>query len=101
MVASDGSGKRVTASQFPRQGRYGQGVIAWRLPTNVDLVGIVVGKRTTRFTIHLSELASKTCRFDDAVRQGRAARGKPILELKAGDQVIGLTVPWAIPRPTK
>lgn len=99
MVTSDGLGKRVPVSQFPKQGRYGQGVIAWRLPKNVILVGILVGKRTTRFTLHLAELASKPCRFDEAIRQGRTARGKPLLELKETDRVTGLTIPWEIPRP--
>jgi hypothetical protein len=35
------------------------------------------------------------------VRQGRAARGKQVQELKEGDRVVGLTVPWDAPRLVK
>ena len=101
MVASDGTAKRTTISQFPRQGRYGQGVIAWRLPQGVQMVGMSTEKGTTRATLYLSRLAPKTIRLDDAVRQGRTARGRNLIDLKKGEKVTGLTVPWRIPRPTK
>jgi DNA gyrase subunit A len=101
MVASDGTAKRTTISQFPRQGRYGQGVIAWRLPQGVQMVGMSTEKGTTRATLYLSRLAPKTIRLDDAVRQGRTARGRKLIDLKKGERVTGLTVPWRIPRPTK
>jgi DNA gyrase subunit A len=100
MVASDGTAKRTTISQFPRQGRYGQGVIAWRLPQGVQMVGMSTEKGTTRATLYLSRLAPKTIRLDDAVRQGRTARGRKLIDLKKGEKVTGLTVPWKIPRPT-
>jgi DNA gyrase subunit A len=99
MLASDGTAKRVTFSQFPRQGRYGQGVIAWRLPKKVYVVGIATGRGTTRVTIHLKVLASKSARLDEAVRQGRTARGKTLVELRDDDQVVRLTLPWDVPRP--
>jgi len=99
MVASDGTAKRTTVSQFPRQGRYGQGVIAWRLPKGVHLIGISTEKGTTRATLYLTRLAPKTIRLDDAVRQGRNARGRKLLDLKADERVTGLSVPWKIDRP--
>ena len=92
MVASDGSAKRVEASQFPKQGRYGQGVVAWKLPPKVKAVGMAVGKGTTRLTLFLGKLAPKMIRLDEAPLQGRAARGRVIQVLKAGDQVTGLSV---------
>jgi len=101
MIASDGTGKRMAISQFPRQGRYGQGVIAWKLPKQVRAVGIAAGKPTTRVTLHLKDLAPKSARLDEAPRQGRTARGKAVLELKKGDQVTRLTVPWEVERPGK
>ena len=99
MIASDGTAKRVKPDQFPRQGRYGQGVNAWKLPSKVRAVGMAVGKGTTRVTLHLFKLAAKSTRLDDAPLLGRSARGKPILELKDGDEIVSLTFPWETPRP--
>ena len=98
MVTSDGRAKRVAADQFPPQGRYGQGVIAWRLPRTSQLVGIAAGKATTRVTILLDKLSPKAMRLDEAPSQGRTASGKKVVELKAGYQVLGVSVPWAVPR---
>jgi DNA gyrase C-terminal domain, beta-propeller len=97
-VASDGKAKRVPSNQFPKQGRYGQGVIAWRLPRTVQLVGVAAGKGTTRVTILLDKLSPKAMRLDEAPLQTRAASGKPVVDLKAGYQVVGLSIPWAVPR---
>jgi DNA gyrase subunit A len=96
MVANDSSAKRVKPEQFPKQGRYGQGVVAWKLPRKVQVVGMSIGKGTTRAGLHLKLLATKTIRFDDAPIQGRTARGKHILDLKTGDQVTEMLLPWQI-----
>lgn len=100
MIASDGSAKRVAIEQFPVQGRYGQGVVAWKLPAKVNVVGIAVGKSNLRVTLHLDKLAPKMVRLDAAPLQGRTARGKIIQDLKPGDQVIGLTTPSEVDRPS-
>ena len=99
MAATDGSAKRVPVAQFPKQGRYGQGVLAWKLPGKGRVVGVAVGKGTARVTLHLSKLAPKMVRLDEAPLQTRAARGKTIQELKTGEQVLRLTVPWDLERP--
>jgi DNA gyrase/topoisomerase IV subunit A len=94
MLAMDGSAKRVPVSQFPKQGRYGQGVVAWKLLPKARAIGMVVGKGTQRVTLHLSKLAPKVIRLDDALLQTRAARGGKLQSLKAGEQVLLLTTPW-------
>lgn len=99
LVASDGTAKRVALAQFPKQGRYGQGVIAWKLPRGVQVAGMAIGKGTTRATIYLAGLAPKSIRLDEAPQQGRAARGKAILEVKPTDRVVGLGLPRELPRP--
>ena len=99
MVASDGSAKRVSESKFPRQGRYGQGVVAWKLPAKVRAVGLATGKGTTRITLHLKELAPKMVRLDAPPLQGRTARGRVIQKLKEGDRILFITVPWVVERP--
>lgn len=98
LLASDGKGKRVAVDQFPRQGRYGQGVIAWKLPRSSHLVGIAAGKPNTRVAIIIDKHSPKAIRLDDAPLQTRAASGKPIIELKPGHQVMGLSVSWVVPR---
>ena len=102
LITSDGKAKRVKPAEFPRQGRYGQGVVAWKLPDNVRLVGCVVGKGTRKVTLHLLKYASKMARIDQApVRKRTAQRGALIVDLKAGDQVVGLTMPLVMERPVE
>ena len=92
IVTSDGSAKRIAADQFPRQGRYGQGVIAWKLSGVVKAVGMVIGKGHERITLHLAKQAPKSMRIDEAPYATRAGRGKPVLDLKPGDEVLYLTI---------
>lgn len=98
LLTSDGKAKRVPPDQFPRQGRYGQGVIAWKLPRTSQLVGVAAGKPNTRFTLLLDKLSPKAMRFDEAPLQTRSASGKSVIDLKAGYQVLALSIPWAVPR---
>ncbi len=98
LVTTDGKAKRVPADQFPLQGRYGQGVVAWKLPRTAALVGVASipgGKArpaTSRLTLHLDKLAPKALRFDEAPLQTRAALGKIVVDLKAGDRVVSITI---------
>jgi DNA gyrase/topoisomerase IV subunit A len=101
VVASDGTAKRMAAALFPRQGRYGQGVIVWKLPKNVRLAGMLVGKSTSRATLLISGLAPKPIRSDEAPLQTRTSRGKLVIELKPVNRVRGLVLPREIPRPLK
>jgi DNA gyrase subunit A len=98
LVASDGKGKRVSEGHFPRQGRYGQGVVAWKLPRTSQLVGAAAssekGKQGLKFGLHLEKLAAKAVRLDDAPLQTRVASGKPLVDLKTGDRVLSVTIPY-------
>jgi DNA gyrase subunit A len=100
LLASNGQAKRVAPKDFPRQGRYGQGVVAWKLPQAVRLVGMAVAKGTVRATFHLSKYAAKMARLDDApLRKRTAARGARVLDVRAGDLIVGFNIPWVPPRP--
>ena len=99
MVATDGTAKRLNPKQFPRQGRYGRGVIAWKLPEDVQVAGVAAGKGTRRVTLDFAKMATKFIRIDDAPQQGRTARGRKIIDIKAGDRVTGLILPREFPRP--
>jgi DNA gyrase subunit A len=99
LLTSDGKAKRIDKDQFPRQGRYGQGVIAWKLPSTSHLVGMAAGKPNTRVTVLLDKLSPKVMRLDEAPLQARSSAGKPVFDLKVGYQVLGLSIPWVVPRP--
>ncbi len=99
LLASDGKAKRVPVSEFPLQGRYGKGVIAWELPLGVTLAGMTVGKGTSTVTIHLLKSAAKSARLDEAGLKKRATvRGDVVAEVKPGDAVTHLTVAWEVGR---
>jgi len=102
LMASDGKAKRVDPKDFPRQGRYGKGVIAWDLPRGVSLAGMVAGKGHWVVTVHLVKAAAKSNRLDEAgVRRRSAARGNALVEVKPGDSVTGLTLGWMLERYVK
>jgi len=99
LIASDGKGKRVAGGDFPVQGRYGKGVIAWELPRGVKLAGLGMGKANTIITLHLLKAAAKMARLDLApLRKRSALRGEIMVDVKAGDQLMGLTEAWAVER---
>ncbi|HEY3312766.1 MAG TPA: DNA topoisomerase (ATP-hydrolyzing) [Anaerolineales bacterium] len=99
VIASDGKAKRVLQNEFPAQGRYGRGVILWDLPLGVKLAGLAVGKGTHVVTLHLLKAAPKMTRLDEAGMKKRATtRGDLVVEVKPGDNVVGLTDGWLLDR---
>jgi DNA gyrase/topoisomerase IV subunit A len=97
ILASDGKAKRVEQKDFPAQGRYGKGIIAWELPPRVTLAGLASGKPNAMVTIHLAKAAPKMTRLDAApLRKRSAVRGESVVEVKVGDAVIGMTEGWAV-----
>jgi len=99
MVASDGSAKRVKTDEFPRQGRYGQGVNAWKLAKDTRLAGVTLGAGTMRLWLRFEQDEPKAVLLKDAKLASRAAKGQPLVRLKAGGLVTGLTAPLLIRRP--
>jgi DNA gyrase subunit A len=99
LIASDGKAKCVEAKDFPAQGRYGKGVIAWELPKGVKLAGLAMGKPNAIVTLHLLKAAPKMTRLDAApLRKRSAVRGESVVEVKAGDAVLGLVEGWVLER---
>ena len=94
LVSSDGRAKRVSATDFPVQGRYGQGVVAWKLPRTAQVAGSAVATAHEQVTLYLEKLAARAIRFDETPLQTRAAQGKTVIEVKAGDRVLGVSAPW-------
>ncbi|MDP2776439.1 MAG: DNA gyrase C-terminal beta-propeller domain-containing protein, partial [Anaerolineales bacterium] len=99
LLASDGKAKRVDEKEFPRQGRYGKGVVAWDLPNKVILTAIASGKPNHVATVHMSRGAAKSARLDlAAVRKRASSKGDLVVELKPGETITGLTVGWTVER---
>jgi len=97
MIATDGKAKRIEIDDFPTQGRYGKGVIAWELPPMTSLVGIAIGKGNNLVTLRLLKAAPKSCRLDAATLRKRASkRGDSVVDVKLGDMVLGVTSAWQI-----
>ena len=91
LITRHGLAKRVEAADYPRQGRYGQGVITWKLGPEDEIVAQLVGKLTDRGICHFRRTASKVFTITNAPARKRAANGQALFALKAGDEVIGFT----------
>jgi DNA gyrase subunit A len=97
LVTRGGEAKRVDLAEFPVQGRYGQGVIAWKLGEGERVAGSLTGKKNATVTLFFIRLAAKLVRLDDAIQRGRAAGGKTLIELKAGDGIVAVMRPLEPP----
>jgi DNA gyrase/topoisomerase IV subunit A len=99
LIASDGKGKRVEVKDFPVQGRYGKGVIAWELARGITLAGLAMGKANAIVTLHMLKAAPKMARLDEApLRKRTAMRGESVVDVKPGDALLGIAEGWAVER---
>jgi DNA gyrase subunit A len=97
LITRDGKAKRVGEKDFPIQGRYGKGVIAWDLPGTARLAGVVADKPNHMATIHLSKGAPKSTRLDEAgIRKRAATKGDAVVEVKPGEEVVSVNVGWTV-----
>src|ERR687898_320858 len=92
MITERGFGKRTALSEFPTHGRGGQGVIAFKTD---GVRGKLAGVRVVRPDLHELVIVSNvgtTIRIDaeSVSRQGRAAQGVRVMNLRAGDGVSAL-----------
>ena len=99
LITNDGKAKRVGEKDFPVQGRYGKGVIAWDLPGKVRLAGIAADKPNHMATIHLTKGAPKSTRLDAVgIRKRAATKGDVVVEVKPGEEVVSVNVGWTVER---
>src|SRR5215216_5269439 len=97
LVTSDGKAKRVGEKDFPVQGRYGKGVIAWDIPGKVRLAGAVADKPNHMATIHLTKGAPKSTRLDEvSIRKRAATKGDVVVDVKPGEEVVSINVGWTV-----
>jgi DNA gyrase subunit A len=98
ILGHDGRAKRTALSQFPKQGRYGKGVIIWKSGDEVQIVGAAVGRPDGRATAVLARAANRTVRYGDVARRVRTSSGPLLFQVKEDDRVVSLRP--LIPRPS-
>jgi DNA gyrase subunit A len=99
VVASDGKAKRTSLSEYPTQGRYGQGVLTTRLTaTGADLAGACVLQSRDPVVLVTEKGAAKTVLAQNAPRKGRVSSGQAIIALRKQDVVADAFVPLSPPR---
>ena len=92
-VTNRGRAKRINSDQFPIQGRYGYGVIAWKLEEDESVVGMMVGLLTHNGVLHFKEAASRLIHVTDAPSGSRMSRGHTVIDVKKQDDILEMTVP--------
>jgi len=93
LVTSKGRAKRIDLSLFPTQGRYGQGVITWKLPKNEKIVGMMIGLLTHNGVLHFKEAASRLVHVTDAPSCNRMQSGQNVIDVKGKDQILEMSIP--------
>jgi DNA gyrase subunit A len=94
IVASDGKAKRSPLSEYPTQGRYGQGVLTTRVSaSNAPLAGGCVLQARDPVVLITEKGAAKTTLARNAPRKGRTTAGQSIISLRKRDVVVGALVP--------
>ncbi|MFN2304945.1 MAG: DNA topoisomerase (ATP-hydrolyzing) subunit A, partial [Anaerolineales bacterium] len=93
LVTNQGQSKRMDPDLFPCQGRYGYGVIAWKLSKHEKIIGMMLGLLTHNGVLHFKEAASRLIHITDAPSCNRMQRGNKIIDVKQNDEIVEMTVP--------
>jgi len=93
LVTNLGKGKRLEPEAFPTQGRYGFGVITWKLAKGEKIIGMMYGLLTHNGVLHFKEAASRLVHVTDAPNRTRMQRGDTIIDLKKGDEILSMSIP--------
>jgi len=93
VISNRGKAKRISTDEFPTQGRYGYGVITWKLPEDEHVIGMMIGLLTHNGVLHFKEAASRLVHVTDAPSCNRMQRGDTIIDVKKDDEILEMTVP--------
>ena len=93
LITNRGYAKRMDPKLFPTQGRYGYGVIAWKLSKNEAIIGMMVGLLTHNGVLHFKQAASRLIRITDAPSCTRMQRGSKVIDVKKDDEILEMTLP--------
>ena len=91
IMTKSGKAKYMDPKDFPTQGRYGLGVINWKLEAGDQLMVQMIGKLSRKGVCHFKRAASRIIRINDAPKRTRLANGQVIIEVKPGDRIVGFT----------
>ena len=94
ILSANGLGWRFTCDNIPKQGRYGQGIIACKLKSGDEIIGVLVGKNTQQGILHYQRLASRLVRVDEIPVGRRNSAGKPAVPKKDNDALFAITPIW-------
>ncbi len=93
VMTAHGYGKRTPLSEYPTKGRHGSGVVTLH-QKHLAQTGPIVAARVVcpedEVTIITAEGMALRTRVESFAQQGRASRGKRIMELQAGDAVASV-----------
>jgi DNA gyrase subunit A len=93
VVTAGGYGKRTPLSEYPTKGRHGSGVVTLH-QKHVGQTGPIVAARVVglkdEVTLITTEGMALRTRVESFPEQGRAARGKRVMDLQPGDAVASL-----------
>jgi DNA gyrase subunit A len=89
-ITDDGLAKATELSQYPLQGRYGQGVINLRLPDeSSEVVSVIVGEENTHIIITTAIGVTKKLRLRETYQGSRSIKPRSVLNVGVRNRVIG------------
>jgi DNA gyrase subunit A len=89
-ITDNGLAKATAMSQYPTQGRYGQGVINMRLPKDAsEVAATVVGDENTLIIITTAIGTTKKTRLKETYTGSRSIKPRSILSVGERNRVIG------------
>ncbi|MDE2801278.1 MAG: DNA gyrase subunit A [Chloroflexota bacterium] len=99
-VSENGSGKLTRMNQFRRQGRGGQGVIAFKVTDKSGpVVATLVVRGTEELVLATAKAQVQRIPLTEVSVQGRIAQGVNVFRVDEGDQVTAMGI-LALPEPT-
>ncbi|HEX6385071.1 MAG TPA: DNA gyrase subunit A [Anaerolineae bacterium] len=97
-ITDNGLAKATPMSEYPTQGRYGQGVINVRLPKDAsEVVAAVVGSEETELIITTTAGTVKKLRLNKTTTGSRPIRPRSVLRVSKQNRVAGVV--RTMPRP--
>jgi DNA gyrase subunit A len=91
MVTQQGLGKRTGLNQFPKQGRYGQGVIAMSLTKASGPIAVATTVNASDRVMMVSQKGNNKTVYAKALpKLNRNQRGKELIAIRGRDQVAWL-----------
>jgi DNA gyrase subunit A len=98
-ITDDGIAKISLLSEYPSQGRAGQGVISMRIPEmSQGVVAATVGHQDDNIIALTSKNKPKYMRIGlaELIKRGRAGYGEQVIALKENETVVGVTTYWQL-----